>query len=43
MFVEPCSFDGQLGLCPYHQRVGTDQDGAKYFQYEEFNQDGEEL
>ena len=28
--------------CVYHQRVLTDSDGATYFFYEEFNQDGEE-
>ena len=42
MFVVPCSFDGQDGLCPYHQRQAVDEDGATYFQWDEFNAEGEE-
>lgn len=42
MYVEPCSFDGKDKLCPYHQRVAYDEDGATYRQYDEFNDEGEE-
>ena len=39
MYVKPTKWENE-DVCPYHQRVGTSEDGP-YLMYDEFDQDGE--